>query len=107
MNCKAVAWHICSTSDVKTLSVSYFISRIASMLKEHLPSDELKARMIGSAKVAESLEEVKRLDNPISSLVTGILQPLKACKPPSQSCCVVVDSMDESLLYTGRTHKHC
>ncbi|GFQ67722.1 ankyrin repeat domain-containing protein 50 [Trichonephila clavata] len=93
---RLLAYHFCQAHDVNSLSISSFISSVISQLAAspliNGYSDRIKSPEI---EAALQLSECER--NPDEAFKKGVLFPLLEIDPPSQSCFILVDSVDQSI----------
>lgn len=90
-----LASHACMADDLMSLSAATFVRSIASAICEQLSEFALAAAEDPEVKAA--LSESVCEGDPVSSFVNGVLRPLARCKL-SRVHCIVVDSLDESLV---------
>lgn len=99
---QVLAYHCCRVDDRETLAPWRFIRSIAAMIATRLPD---YASQLDTPEVDTALNEASCRTNPIGSFDRGILGPLQKLPAPSGGVrYLLVDALDESLMYEGATN---
>ena len=99
---QVIACHCCQANEAESLKPARFIQGLAAMIASKLPA---YAEQLDVPAVRDALAEQRCENDPGGAFTEGILRPLHTLPAPEEGIrYILVDALDEALLYKGNTN---